>query len=273
MKNSLAYYFPAKRSLGQNFLQEQDYVEQIMQALSLQAEDYILEIGPGRGALTEQLVKQCAHCFAVELDQKLVPILSDNYPNLTLYQADILCFDWQLIKKVCPPEQKLRIVGNIPYNITSPILFMLLQNIYTFCQDIHLMLQKEVVQRITSAPHNKHYGRLGIMLQACFKTECLFEVPKTAFLPMPRVDSAFIRLVPDYERFASIKNLENLSKFTALCFSRRRKYLKNSLNKESEYLIELLGLDPTARPENISVDQYIALSNALCDTNHTKYYA
>lgn len=222
-----------------------------------------MEIGPGLGALTIPLLKLIPQLTVVEIDRDLVERLEKTYQRteLTIHQSDALTFDFA--KLLTQPEQKLRIVGNLPYNISTPLLFHLL----TFCphiQDMHFMLQKEVVDRLTATPCHKAYGKLSIMIQYYCQTIALFPVPPTAFQPAPKVNSGFIRLVPHTIPPYLALSIERLRSITTIAFNQRRKIIQNSLKS---YLTAVdfltLNIDPQSRAEQLTVDDFVRIANFL----------
>ena len=228
-----------------------------------QKDDLIVEIGPGKGAITQLLADSCDNINVIELDRDLVPWLKvkfEKHPNFQLFQADALQFDFaQLIKD----EKPLRIVGNLPYNISTPLIFHLL-TYSTRVQDMHFMLQKEVVKRMAAQAGDSAYGRLGIMVQYYCAVENLFDVPPTAFDPAPKVDSAIVRLVPHTELPYPATNFKTLEKLVNVAFQQRRKTLRNALKQLLEpEIIEQLPIDTSARAEEISLAEFVATSNLL----------
>jgi len=253
----------ARKRFGQNFLIDHGIICDIVRAVHPQKNDLIVEIGPGKGAITQLLADSCDNLSVIELDRDLVPWLKvkfEKHPNFKLFQADALQFDFaQLITH----NQSLRIVGNLPYNISTPLIFHLL-SYSTQVRDMHFMLQKEVVKRMAAQAGDSAYGRLGIMVQYYCAVENLFEVPPTSFDPAPKVDSAIVRLVP-YEELphpaVNIKTLENL---VNVAFQQRRKTLRNALKQLLEpEIIEQLPIDTSARAEEITLSEYVAASNLL----------
>lgn len=251
---------PRKR-FGQHFLQDRSTIGQIMAALQpLPAENW-LEIGPGLGALTLELLDRIGSLQAVEIDRDVIPQLAQaaaSRGNLQLYQADALQFDYaQLVKK-----QKIRIFGNLPYNIATPLIFRLLEY-HEIIVDMHFMLQKEVAERIAALPGTAAYGPLSIMVQYHCQAEMLFFIRPGAFYPPPKVDSAFIRLIPRPPVLPA-QDLRQLRRVVQQAFSQRRKMLHNSL-KEILTAEELqqLGIDPNIRPEQLTVEDFVKISNIL----------
>ncbi len=255
----------ARKRFGQNFLIDHGIIRDIVRAVHPHKDDQIVEIGPGKGAITQLLADSCDNISVIELDRDLVPWLKvkfEKHPNFQLFQADALQFDFaQLIKNDCP----LRIVGNLPYNISTPLIFHLL-TYSTQVRDMHFMLQKEVVKRMAAQPGDSAYGRLGIMVQYYSAVENLFEVPPTAFDPAPKVDSAIVRLVPHTQLPFVANNIKTLETLVNVAFQQRRKTLRNSLKQLLTLeQLESLPVDMTLRPEDISLQEYVAISNLLGD--------
>jgi len=250
----------ARKRFGQHFLTSSDIIEQIVSAIAPQQGETIVEIGAGGAAITEPLADSGATLHAIEFDRDLVTRLSRQFrdrANVIIHEADALQFDFATL------GDELRIVGNLPYNISTPLLFHLLtfRNIVT---DMHFMLQKEVVDRISAAPGNKDFGRLTIMLGCQLEVVPLFEVTPDAFTPPPKVMSSVIRMRPfPHDRF-DIQDEQTLGKIVKQAFSRRRKTLRNALQGlASEAEIEAAGLESGKRPEQIPVDGWIRLANLL----------
>lgn len=255
----------ARKRFGQNFLINHGIIRDIVRAVHPQREDSIVEIGPGKGAITELLADACDHLSVIELDRDLVPWLQvkfEKHPHFQLFQADALKFDFaQLINN----DRPLRIVGNLPYNISTPLIFHLL-SYSNRVRDMHFMLQKEVVKRMAAEPGTGAYGRLGIMVQYYCAVENLFEVPPESFDPAPKVDSAIVRLVPYAQLPYIAHNIKTFETLVNVAFQQRRKTLRNSLKSllEPEQM-ELLAIDLNLRPENITVGEYVRISNLLGD--------
>ena len=253
----------ARKRFGQNFLHDRGIIERIIQSIRPQAGDHLLEIGPGQGALTEYLITANAKLDCVELDRDLAKFLDKLYgskPGFTLYQEDILKFD---LGKLEADEHSLRVIGNLPYNISTPVLFYLLKSC-ALIRDMTFMLQLEVVQRLAAKVGEKNYGRLGLMLQYFCTVEHLFNVPASAFSPQPKVSSAVVRLTPHVKLPLQARSLENLQIVIRTAFSARRKTLKNSLKSIiSEQALKALPLDISLRPENLSLADYILISDVL----------
>jgi 16S rRNA (adenine1518-N6/adenine1519-N6)-dimethyltransferase len=253
----------ARKRFGQNFLIDHGIIRDIVRSIHPQKDDHIVEIGPGKGAITQLLADSCHNLSVIELDRDLVPWLKvkfEKHPNFTLHQADALQFDFaQLIHNETP----LRIVGNLPYNISTPLIFHLL-TYATKVRDMHFMLQKEVVKRMAAQAGDSAYGRLGIMVQYYCAVENLFEVPPTAFDPAPKVDSAIVRLTP-YQVLPHVAtNVKTLETLVNVAFQQRRKTLRNALKQLLEPdIIEQLPIDTSARAEEITLAEYVATSNLL----------
>ncbi|MHB8623095.1 MAG: 16S rRNA (adenine(1518)-N(6)/adenine(1519)-N(6))-dimethyltransferase RsmA [Sulfuricaulis sp.] len=254
-----------RQRFGQHFLRDRQIISRIMAALAPQPEDRIVEIGPGTGALTRELVARIGHLDAVELDRDLISRLQAEIPSeaLTLHSADALKFRFcQLV----PAGRQLRLVGNLPYNISTPLLFHLLDQAECI-QDMLFMLQKEVAQRLQAAPGGKDYGRLSVMIQYRCATEKLFDVAPTAFIPPPKVDSSMIRLKPHAAPPVVVENHERFARVVRAAFASRRKTLRNNLKAWlSAEQMHGLGIDPNRRAETLSLAEFAALSNAVTAT-------
>lgn len=249
-------HIPRKR-FGQNFLTDQHVLDEIIRAIAPTTADTMVEIGPGQGAMTALLLPRLSRLHVVELDRDLVALLQKKFitERLIMHAGDALQFDFSTLK---PAQGKLRIVGNLPYNISSPLLFHLAQYAPQV-EDQHFMLQKEVVERMVSPPGSRDYGRLSVMLQWRYQMEMLFIVPPSAFDPPPKVDSAIVRMRP----LASPLDCDpvRLSSVVTQAFSQRRKVIRNSLGGLfTEAQLIAAGIDPQARPETIALAQYVALA-------------
>lgn len=253
----------ARKRFGQNFLIDHGIIHDIVRSVHPHKDDVIVEIGPGKGAITQLLADACDNLNVIELDRDLVPWLKvkfEKHPNFQLYQADALQFDFaQLMRN----DKPLRIVGNLPYNISTPLIFHLL-SYASKVQDMHFMLQKEVVKRMAAQPGESAYGRLGIMVQYYCAVEDLFDVPPTSFDPAPKVDSAIVRLIPYKELPFVANNIKTLETLVNVAFQQRRKTLRNSLKQLlTTEQMESLPVDLSLRPEEISLPEYVAMSNLL----------
>jgi 16S rRNA (adenine1518-N6/adenine1519-N6)-dimethyltransferase len=250
-------HIPRKR-FGQNFLTDQNVLSEIIRVIAPAAGDNMVEIGPGQGAMTALLLAHLSRLQVVELDRDLVAMLQKKFSpdKLIIHSGDALQFDFGALQ---PAQGKLRIVGNLPYNISSPLLFHLTQYAQQV-EDQHFMLQKEVVQRMVAPPGGKDYGRLSVMLQWRYQMEMLFIVPPTAFAPPPKVDSAIVRMRPIASPLACEQ--ARLEQVVTQAFSQRRKVIRNSLSSLfTEQQLIAAGIDPQARPETISLEQYVALTH------------
>ncbi len=251
----------ARKRFGQNFLTDPYVVAGIVAAISPQRDDHLVEIGPGLGVLTESLLPCVTAMDAIELDRDIIPKLEAHCRDrgqLHIYEGDALKFDFAALAEDGRP---LRIVGNLPYNISTPLMFHLL-SMREQIQDMHFMLQKEVVDRLAAIPGNKDYGRLSVMMQYHCRVESLMQVPPEAFSPPPKVNSAVVRLVPWSEPPVSVANVNLLEKLVTQAFSQRRKTLRNTLkplmNAEQ---IEAQGVDPKRRAETLSLSEFATLTN------------
>lgn len=252
---------PRKR-FGQHFLQDPVVIQRIVDAIAPKSNDRMVEIGAGLGALTTQLLPLLNSLDVVELDRDLIAPLRQacqSLGSLTIHQADALHFDF---RQLCSFPHRLRIVGNLPYQISTPLLFHLIDQI-EIIEDLHFMLQKEVVDRLAASVGTKAYGRLSIMAQYHFLVESLFSVPRQVFHPMPKVTSAMVRLIPQAPTVKA-ENYDLFSRIVHEAFNYRRKTIHNSLKN----LIAMdqwpaLGIDANLRPEQIAVADYVRMSNRL----------
>ena len=251
----------ARKRFGQNFLTDDSVIEGIVRAIAPKVGDNLLEIGPGLGAITEPVAELTDLLKVVELDKDLAERLT-THPfigkKLQIFQADAMQFDFN---QVMESEKKLKVFGNLPYNISTPLLF----HLYEFLdgiENMHFMLQKEVVNRMCAAPNSKAYGRLSIMTQYYCKTIPVIEVPPTAFVPPPKVDSAVIRLIPKDKELRTRATPKTLNRVCLEAFNQRRKTLRNSLsNLTTAEELEQLNINPSLRAENLSLDEFITIAN------------
>jgi 16S rRNA (adenine1518-N6/adenine1519-N6)-dimethyltransferase len=253
-----ARHTPRKR-FGQNFLSAPGIVAKIIAAIAPQASDRIVEIGPGLGALTQPLLAKLAHLDVVEIDRDLIARLKEDYSatQLTIHEGDALKFDFAAL------GNNLRIVGNLPYNISTPLLFHLAQYAERIV-DMHFMLQKEVVDRMVAQPGGGEFGRLSVMLQYRFDMERLFIVPPGAFVPAPKVDSAIVRMLPKPVESLTVMEEQVFAQVVTAAFGQRRKMLRNTLRDLiSEADLVGLGIRPTARAEELAVADFVAIANHL----------
>lgn len=250
----------ARKRFGQNFLHDPGTIERIIRAINPKPDDAIVEIGPGLGALTEEILAVNPRLQVVELDRDLIPVLRTkffNYPEFRIHEADALKFDFSQLMV----DRPLRIIGNLPYNISTPLIFHLLSQAGVV-QDMHFMLQKEVVQRMAAVPGDNNYGRLGIMTQYFCRVQPLFEVGPGAFRPAPKVDSAIVRLVPHKTLPHPVKDLATLQAVVRTAFNARRKTLRKALGgMVSVEQLQSLGINDGLRPENLGLADYVAIAD------------
>jgi 16S rRNA (adenine1518-N6/adenine1519-N6)-dimethyltransferase len=248
----------ARKRFGQHFLTDRHYVRRIVEAIGAKPGDSMVEIGPGTGILTRELLACLETLHAVEIDRDLAAALSSEYPRdrLIVHQADALEFDFAKL-----PEQ-LRVVGNLPYNVSTPILFRVVE-MADRVRDATFMLQKEVVERMVAAPGTEAYGRLSVMLQYRFAMSLLFRVPPGAFTPPPKVDSAVVLMRPLGKDHPRARDEVLFAKIVAAAFSQRRKTLRNAVRAlVDEEAFRAAGIDPQRRGETLSVREFIALAGA-----------
>ena len=249
----------ARKRFGQNFLTDDNVLNNIIDSIAPRRGETMVEIGPGLAAMTALLLKSLDHMHVVELDRDLVARLEKAYPRerLTIHSGDALKFDFGAIPVA--EGQKLRVVGNLPYNISSPLLFHLAEFTH-LVEDQHFMLQKEVVERMVAEPGTKAYSRLSVMLQWRYDMTMLIIVPPTAFDPPPQVDSAIVRMVPVRQQLAC--DGKRLEAVVAKAFSQRRKVIRNCVaGMFTEAQLVEAGIDPGLRPEAVTLEQYVALAN------------
>ena len=255
----------ARKRFGQNFLNDEYIISQIISAIYPQPGENLVEIGPGLAALTKPIAEQSGHLNVIELDRDLAQRLrerDDLRDKLTVYEADAMQFDFAQLKT---DGGQLRVFGNLPYNISTPLIFHLL----TFSElisDMHFMLQREVVNRMAAAPGRKTYGRLTVMTQYYCQVIPVLEVPPTAFEPAPKVDSAVVRLEPYDQLPYPARDVKILDRVCKEAFNKRRKTLRNALGQLfTVEQLESLNLDPTTRPEQLSVADYVNLANLFVE--------
>lgn len=264
----------ARKRFGQNFLHDMNIIHNIVAAINPKNGQFLLEIGPGLGALTEPVAERVDKLTVVELDRDLAERLR-HHPflnhKLTIIEQDALRFNFrEYFESLNLAEnQGVRVFGNLPYNISTPLMFHLFKY-HDLIEDMHFMLQKEVVKRLCAAPNSKAYGRLTIMAQYYCHVIPVLEVPPTAFKPAPKVDSAVVRLIPHKQLPHIAKDVYWLNQVTTQAFNQRRKTLRNALSTlfTPEQLQEL-GIDLNARAENLGIGDYVRLSNYLYDNPPT----
>lgn len=261
MTPALPSRFPARKRFGQHFLHDPGTIERILQAISPKPSDPLVEIGPGRGALTGGLLDAAGALDAIEIDRGLAAELRERFAGratFLLHETDALTFDFGALAR--ERGGKLRVVGNLPYNISTPLLFHLLSH-RPAVEDLHVMLQKEVVDRMVAAPGTGEYGRLTVMLAPWTQIDRLFEIGPGAFQPPPRVRSAVARV--RMRALPAFAVDERFSRVVAAAFSQRRKTLRNSLRDlVPEPAIRAAGIDPAARPETLTPAQFALLANS-----------
>jgi 16S rRNA (adenine1518-N6/adenine1519-N6)-dimethyltransferase len=258
LRGNGARHVPRKR-FGQHFLVDRHYIDRILRALDPRPGDNLVEIGPGRGALTRPLLERVDRLTVIEIDRDLAARLGAEFPadRLSLRLADALDFDFGSLGR------HLRIVGNLPYYISTPLLFHLARYDADI-RDVTVTLQREVVDRMVAPPATPEYGRLSVTLQARFRVERLFNVPPGAFRPSPKVESAVARLTPLREARPALSDEDLFARIVAASFGQRRKTLRNALRTlASEAQLERAGIDPGARGETLSVADFVRLANAL----------
>ncbi len=250
--------YKTKKRFGQHFLHDHHVIQKLIYEINPKAKENFVEIGPGLGALTFPLLDHLELLNVVEIDRDVIKRLKDkNNPKLTIHSVDALKFGFDELAETAP----LRVVGNLPYNISTPLIFHLLESTSKI-KDMHFMLQNEVVKRITAMPGSKAYGRLSVMVQYYCETEYLFFVGPESFDPPPKVDSAILRLKPWASKPFQAKNEKGLSSLVTQAFSMRRKTLRNNLKKIiPAEKIESLNIDPSLRAEMLSVEDFVKLSN------------
>lgn len=249
----------ARKRFGQNFLVDSGIIGAIVSAIGPQRSDTLVEIGPGLGAITEPLLARLDHLHVVEIDRDLIARLKKQYPRerMTIHEGDALAFDFASIGR------KLRLVGNLPYNISTPLLFHL-ADYAEIVYDMHFMLQKEVVERMVAEPGESDFSRISVMLQYRFHIEWLIDVPPESFDPPPKVQSAVVRLIPKDVAELNAKSTAKLSQVVLAAFSQRRKMLRNTLKGVlSDAGFAELGIDSTRRAEDIPVADYVRIANYL----------
>lgn len=253
----------ARKRFGQNFLIDQQVIADIVNAIAPKRTDCVVEIGPGLGALTDPLLKRLDRLYVIEIDRDIIVRLKQRYSpdRLTIHEGDALTFDFAAFSQ--DSSAGLHIVGNLPYNISTPLLFHL-AGFASHVFEMHFMLQKEVVERMVARPGTSDFGRLSVMLQYRFVMDWLLDVPPESFAPAPKVDSALVRLIPRAPEDLSARDETRFAALVSAAFAQRRKMLRNNLKGIiAEAGFEQLGIAPTARAEELSVDDYIRMANTL----------
>ena len=249
----------ARKRFGQNFLQDSRIIADIVQAVRPQPADTVVEIGPGLGAITEPLAAKLDCLHVCEIDRDIIGYLKTRpyAGKLVIHEGDVLQFDFASV-----PGRK-KIVGNLPYNISTPLLFHL-SRYADEVEDMHFMLQKEVVERMVAEPGSNDFGRLSVMLQYFFEMEKLLDVPPEAFSPAPKVDSAVVRLIPAKHRIGQAQDSEQFAALVKQAFHQRRKTIRNNLKGlADDNDLQAAGISPQERAEHIAPEKYVALANLL----------
>ena len=258
---------PARKRFGQNFLHDAGVIRRILDNLQVDTDDHFVEIGPGHGAITQQLATHAGRLDVIEIDRDLVAELRTQawLGNTQIHAGDALEFDFS---RLAAAPRSLRMVGNLPYNISTPLLFHLISQLELF-RDLHVMLQKEVVARMAAAPGSRDYGRLSVALQAHCRVESLFRIGPGAFRPAPKVESAFARLTPLADPYIASQEQATFDVIVRSAFGQRRKQLANALSSVVAVdTIRAADIDPKARAENLSVEQYAALARQHLQHNN-----
>jgi len=251
-----------KKQFGQNFLNNPNVIHNIVAAIAPQPDQHLVEIGPGEAALTEPLLDRVAKLDIIEIDRDLIPALTRRFghkPTFHLHNTDALKFDYRQL--LANPSDKLRLVGNLPYNISSPLIFHLIEQA-DIVSDMHFMLQKEVVERLTATPGNKAFGRLSVMVQYACQAEYLFTVGPENFTPAPKVDSAIVRLIPYAQPPFQANHFADFAALVKQAFSQKRKTLRNTLKNwlTTEQIVQC-DIDPGLRAEALDVADFVRLAN------------
>jgi 16S rRNA (adenine1518-N6/adenine1519-N6)-dimethyltransferase len=251
-----------RKRFGQNFLHDANLLHKIIHFINPQAHEHVIEIGPGQGALTQFLANKVNRLDLIEIDRDLVAYLQQrfNHENINIHQADVLKFNFT---QILPQTGKVRVIGNLPYNISTPILFKLLNHAEKIA-DMHFLLQQEVVDRMTATPGNKQYGRLSIMTQYFCEATPAIKVPATAFIPQPKVQSRTVHLTPHPTPKYQAHDFEHFKNIVKTAFSSRRKTIHNGLKKIIHTQdLQQINISPRCRPEELSVAQFVRISNEI----------
>ena len=253
----------AKKKFGQNFLVDRYYISKIINDINPKEENNILEIGPGKGAITEPILKKIDHISVVEIDPDMIKILKHKIGtnNISILAEDVLAINDEFFKKFN------KIIGNLPYYIATEIILKLTK-IYNSSSELYFMVQKEVAERITAEPSNKSFGRLSVILQYYFDTELLFEIPPEAFSPQPKITSAFIRLIRKKRVSPKVIDKDSFEQIVKVAFSQKRKTIKNNFKNilfDKDFFN--LKISPKIRSEALTIDQFIKLENYITQNN------
>ena len=277
------YQLKTKKSLGQNFIIDTNILRNIVDAGNVDEETTVIEIGPGIGALTEQIAKKAKEVFAFEIDGRLIPVLEDTlspYSNITVFHEDILKVDFEKFQaEYLGDASRIIVIANLPYYITTPIVMHLIESNLPI-EEMILMMQKEVAHRLEAKPSTKEYGSLSIAIQAYMDVDIVFTVPRTVFMPQPNIDSAIVRLKTLEVSPLNVKDEKLFFNMMRASFGQRRKTIWNNLrrvlnDKEKEPLLreafEISGIDPSRRGESLAIDEFSALADALYDLELTEF--
>ena len=253
----------AKKKFGQNFLVDRYFISKIIKEINPKEENNILEIGPGKGAITESVLKKINHISVVEIDPDMIKILKQKIStnNISILAEDVLGINDEFFKKFN------KIIGNLPYYIATEIILKLTK-IYSSSSELYFMVQKEVAERITAKPSNKSFGRLSVILQYYFDTELLFEIPPEAFSPQPKITSAFIRLIRKKRVSPIVIDKDSFEQIVKVAFSQKRKTIKNNFKNilfDKDFFN--LEISPKIRSEALTIDQFIKLENYVTQNN------
>lgn len=248
-----------RKRFGQHFLEDEGILNKIVYAIAAKQDDHLVEIGPGLGALTKKILSVPKRLDLIELDRDFIAQLKktcSEHSNCFIHEGDVLRFDLNSIYQ----KKKMRLIGNLPYNISTPLLFHV-SDYNNIIEDMHFMLQLEVAERLSAKPHTKAYGRLSVMMQYYWQIEMLFSVAKEAFYPKPKVESAVVRFTPR-KRSNEVKDLVFFTAIVRQAFNQRRKTIQNSLkNMITKDDLELLNIDLKARAEDLAVEDFIRIAN------------
>ena len=251
----------AKKKYGQNFLVDKGVINKIIEAINPNNSEKILEIGPGLGALTTQILNKIDHIDVVEIDPDMIKVLQEKIPStkITIFSSNILEMSNDIIGKYD------KVIGNLPYYISSEILLKMIKTISNQ-KDLHFMLQKEVAERISSSTHSKSYGRLSVMLQYFFDIELLFDIQPESFSPPPKVISSLVRLIPKINHINKVKNINSFEKLLKISFSQKRKTIKNNLKPIlNDDDLNILDINPQDRAEMLTLADFVRIENYIFD--------